>query len=575
MKYLIKHSKLFFIFHIFFFIFLISYFSFSFAQNPNYRQGEILIQTLKPLNSVSFKRTFPQLKSIETVADDWQIYLLKFDTKIYNEIDFIQKINKNSNVRFAQFNYFVEMRGQQIPDDAYFFPNQWSLHNIGQNSGSVNDADIDAPEAWDITTGGLTKNGDTIVIAVVDGGFQIDHIDMDYWKNNLEIAGNKIDDDGNGYIDDVNGWNASTNNGIITPDNHGQHVAGIAGAKGNNGIGVSGVNWNVKIMAVQVADATEEDVVRAYNYISKQRKLYHQTNGKKGAFVVATNSSFGINKEFPKDGHLLWCGMYDSLGAVGILSAAATTNNSWDVDKEGDIPTTCPSEFLISVTNTTEKDLKRTGGSESGAAYGKINIDLGAPGTNIYSTVSKGKYDSMSGCSMSSPLVAGVVGLMYAAACPKLFDDYKNKPDSMALVMRNFLLDNVDHLSSLENYTATGGRLNAHKPLQAICNYCKDTSCSTVSINEFRISDGQIRIYPNPTTGIFTLIMNNEQGIKNIEIKIYNFFGEVVHSTRISYPSGRSGGASTIDLSHLLGGIYFLNLILNNQKSKMMKVVVY
>jgi subtilisin family serine protease len=146
-----------------------------------------------------------------------------------------------------------------------------------------------------ITTGGLTVQGDTIVVAVIDCGADITHEDLNFWKNYLEIPGNGIDDDTNGYVDDFDGWNAQSQTGVITSCSHGTHVSGIIGAIGNNTTGVVGVNWNVKIMPVQPSSTNEALVVAAYTYVYNMRRLYNQTNGAKGAFIVATNSSFGVN----------------------------------------------------------------------------------------------------------------------------------------------------------------------------------------------------------------------------------------------------------------------------------------
>jgi hypothetical protein len=150
---------------------------------------------------------------------------------------------------------------RNIPDDTQF-DQQWSLNNTGQSGGTI-DADIDAIEAWDISTGGVTPLGDTIVVAIVDGGMLLTHADLipNLWTNLGEIAGNGIDDDNNGYIDDIHGWNAYSSNGSIPSDGHGTHVAGIVGAKGNNGTNVSGVNWDVKLMAIGGSSGTTSIVL--------------------------------------------------------------------------------------------------------------------------------------------------------------------------------------------------------------------------------------------------------------------------------------------------------------------------
>ena len=125
-----------------------------------------------------------------------------------------------------------------LPNDPRF-GDLWGLHNTGQAGGTA-DADIDASEAWDITTG---SSG--VVVGIIDTGIEYTHEDLaaNIWTNTGEVPGNGLDDDGNGYVDDVYGIDAY--NGDSDPmddNNHGTHVAGTIGAVGNNGVGVAGVN---------------------------------------------------------------------------------------------------------------------------------------------------------------------------------------------------------------------------------------------------------------------------------------------------------------------------------------------
>jgi hypothetical protein len=134
------------------------------------------------------------------------------------------------------------------------------------------------------------------------------------WKNHKEIPGNGIDDDGNGYVDDYEGWNAVSQNGnVYSSGSHGLNVAGIIGARGNNEMGVSGMNWDIKIMQIRLSQVREDNVLRAYEYALSHRKRYNESGGIEGAFVVATNSSWGIDRGRPEDAPL-WCAFYDSLG---------------------------------------------------------------------------------------------------------------------------------------------------------------------------------------------------------------------------------------------------------------------
>ena len=198
----------------------------------------------------------------QRLSQSMNLWLLGFDDSILSTSNALRLIEKNRKVNIAQLNH-TDLTVRSLPDDSLFFE-QWAFDNNGSNGGSGT-ADISASEAWDLTTGGVTQYGDTIVVAVVDGGFMLTQEDLEenFYKNYLEIPANGIDDDQNGYIDDVQGWNAYLNSGVHFNDNHGTHVAGTVGAKGNNGIGVTGVNWDVKVMPVSGASSVESTVVSA------------------------------------------------------------------------------------------------------------------------------------------------------------------------------------------------------------------------------------------------------------------------------------------------------------------------
>ena len=379
---------------------------------------------------------------------------IKFNTTVYA----LNDLRKLSFIIYAQLDHLVEER--EIPNDP-LFTNMWHLNNTGQ-SGGIIDADIDALEAWDISTGGENIEGDRIVVAIIDSGFDFNHEDLidNVWNNDNEIPNNGIDDDYNGYIDDINGWNAYDNNGNINSSSHGTKVAGVIGARGNNDIDVVGINWDVDLMLIPGSSSSTSTVILAYSYALDNKILWNDTEGELGANVVVTNSSFGINyADCNSDPYPVWNDIYNAMGEVGILSVAATMNYyEVNVDEQGDVPTGCNSDYLITVTNTTYYDEKI-----SGAGYGLESIDLGAPGYYICSTtVSNGTSCSLTGTSYSSPVVAGSVALVHSSMSQNLLNEYIFNPSTTSLIIKEIILSTVDTLDALIDLTLTGGRLNLY-----------------------------------------------------------------------------------------------------------------
>jgi hypothetical protein len=446
------------------FIFLIFNFlpHYSFAQKAGDKiPGELIVQ-LKDLSDIQLlEKEYASFGLVlhEILSARMHIVLFHYEPSKVQSDFLLKGIKKSKSVIQAQENHQIELREstENQPDDLYFGL-QWNMNNIGADGGLAG-ADIDALRAWDITTGGLTAFGDTIVVAVVDGGSSLGHLDLNLFKNRNEIQGNGIDDDENGYIDDYNGWNAYNNSGQIPEHAHGTHVSGIVGARGNNTMGVTGVNWNVKILPIAGSSTQESTVIKAYSYVYEMRSLYNETHGEKGAFIVTTNSSFGVNNGQPDD-YPIWGAMYDSLGTLGILNAAATANANVNVDVAGDIPTAFESPWLITVTNTTNQDIKF-----SSAGYGVLSIDLGAPGTQIYSTKLNNTYAYSTGTSMASPHIAGATALLFAAADSSFMEEYQAHPEAKILEIKQFLLQGTDPLEDLQGKTVSGGRLNLYNSL--------------------------------------------------------------------------------------------------------------
>ena len=228
----------------------------------------------------------------ETLSPLASIYLFSYDEMAFSDVDVLRALSDHPSVTAAQLNHYVEDRA--TPNDPQF-GSQW--HHI-----DASDNDIDSDLAWDITTGGSTANGDRIVVAVLEGGgANYNHVDLigNHWTNSAETPGNGVDDDGNGFVDDYNGWNASSGSDAISAGGHGTAVSGMIGAVGNNGNGGAGVNWDVEIMQIQMGSLTESNVIAAYNYPYTMRNLYNTSGGSQGAFVVATNASWGIDNANP------------------------------------------------------------------------------------------------------------------------------------------------------------------------------------------------------------------------------------------------------------------------------------
>ncbi|MDR9398625.1 MAG: S8 family serine peptidase [Salibacter sp.] len=440
------------------------------------KEGQLIVQLHNNANAEELTHDMNNsfgnqvIQKSKELSGRMNMHLIHFDTNIADLDKLLGVFGSDQRTIAVQPNHTnVELR-DKTPNDLDY-PAQWALNETKLGN-------MAAPTAWDYSTGDTTATGEKIVIAVVDNGFELSHQDLSFFENTNEIPNNNIDDDQNGYVDDVNGWNVYNDNNIIPTQQHGSHVAGIAAAKGNNNQGVTGVGWGMDVLPIAGSSGSEAVVLAAYGYILEMRALYNETNGQKGAFLVAANSSFGINyadaSQYP-----LWCNFFDSLGAEGVLSTGATINGNIDVDQFGDMPTTCSSPYLLSVTNLTEDAVKNTG-----AGYGTTHIDIAAPGTGIYSTVPSNSYSNSTGTSMAAPQVAGAIGLLYSAMCPDLINLYKQNPDSIALYVREAILKGADTLSMLQGTSATNGKLNLTRAIEEMLRYdCTDISFESSQAN--------------------------------------------------------------------------------------------
>ena len=412
------------------------------------------------------------LEHVDALSPRAHIHLFRAQGETTSAQDWavLRTLREDARIEAAQFNHTVQNR-ETLPNDPQL-GQQW--HHVENG-----DHDIDSDLAWDITTGGAAADGSRIVVAVLEGGgSNYNHVDLieNHWVNEAEIPGNGVDDDENGFIDDYNGWNSGSNNDAIAAGGHGTSVSGMIGAVGDNGVGGVGVNWDVDIMQVDMGGGlTESNVIAAYNYPFEMRAIFNESDGARGAFVVATNASWGIDLANPAN-YPVWCAYYDDLGEQGILNCGATANAQYNIDTQGDMPTGCSSPYMVSVTATDDNDVRTF------SAYGATTIDLGAPGDAVFLPSGTSGYGNTSGTSFASPCVAGAIALVYSAPCPDLMGLALSNPQAAADLVLGYILDGTDEVSNLIGETVTGGRLNVYNALELALANCGPIECSTDSI---------------------------------------------------------------------------------------------
>ena len=341
---------------------------------------------------------------------------------------------QDPRVAYAEPDYVIQ--ASTMPDDPRF-GELWGLNNLSRP-----EADVDAPIAWQRETG-----NDSVIVAVLDSGVDYNHPDLaaNIWTNPGEIPGNGIDDDGNGYTDDIRGWDfINRDNNPMDDNKHGTHVAGTIGAVGDNGIGVTGVAWNVSIMPLKVLDQSGNGTVSA----AIDALSYAYKNG-----ATISNASWGASQysQALRD-------MIDRAGSqADHLIVAAAGNSGTVLDLAGSTPF-YPASYdapnIISVAASDQNDQVA-----SFSNIGWASVDLAAPGVGILSTVPGQAYAKLSGTSMASPHVAGAAALLKST-----------RSSLSASEIKSALLDTVDQSDNFIGRTVSGGKLNLAKAHSECCS---------------------------------------------------------------------------------------------------------
>lgn len=403
-------------------------------ETPETVPGEFLLK-LSPAGNQMSPAILSHRLGVEVIDRvNENIVLVKIANK-KAERSALQQLRENAMV--SQLEPNAIFRADKSPNDPDY-KKLWGLSNAGDldavNQRGIKSVDISAEAAWDLGTG--SKD---VVVGVIDTGIDFSHVELkdQAWTNQAEANGQVgVDDDGNGFVDDIHGYNFVDDRGDATDDaGHGTHCAGTIGAKGNDGNGIAGVNWNVSLMALKFLNkngvGTTANAIRAVDY---GRKM--------GAHILSNSWSGSVRSE-------LLLEAIKETNKVGILFVAAAGNNGVDLSVKAAYPAAYDVENVLAVAAVDNR-----GNLAAFSNYGETKVHVAAPGVQILSTVPNGKYAVYSGTSMAAPHVAGLAALLRA------YDPSLSHLDLKARIMAS-----VRPLYSLRGKTVSGGVVDAYLAL--------------------------------------------------------------------------------------------------------------
>ena len=381
------------------------------------------VRTLSSLLGAHVKSTIPEQNIVVVQRPVFEI-----------QKSAVKTLALNPYVEIAEPNFIYRIN--RVPNDP-MIDRLWGMDNTGaadsEGTKGVPGIDIGAKAAWDIQTG--SKN---VIVAVIDTGVLWNNPDLadNIWTNEAEASGKAgIDDDNNGFIDDIHGYDFVNNKGDPMDDHgHGSHCSGTIGAKGNDGKGVVGVNWDVRIMGVKFLDAggsgSLENALKAIDYATKM-----------GAKIMSNSWGGGGFSQTLKEA-------IDRSNAAGALFVAAAGNESNNNDANPSYPASYDIPNVLSVAAVNNK-----GVMASFSNFGRSKVHVGAPGVNIVSTTTAG-YESWSGTSMAAPHVTGIAALVLA-----------NEPNITGLELKARIIATAKPIAGLRGKVSSGGLANAFTAL--------------------------------------------------------------------------------------------------------------